>query len=69
MHKNSFYVCVGGNLFKLEGQTKDINLSTLNHAETRNRAIIYNKNIEQMWPFFSYVKVNDSTLENKRKNN
>ena len=24
MHKNSFYVCVGGNHFKLEGQTKVI---------------------------------------------
>ena len=24
MHKNSFYVCVGGNHFELEGQTKVI---------------------------------------------
>ena len=54
VHKNRIYSCVGGNHFKFENQIKvirlkNINLATLNHAETRNRVIMSSKNIERMW--------------------
>ena len=63
MPKNSFYLCFGGDHFELEGQinnhfygkTLDINFSTLNHADIRNRAIICNKYIEQMWFKWSFL--------------
>ena len=71
--KNSFYLCVGGNHCKLEGQnighfdrkTWDINLSTLNHAETRNRAVICNEKYRADVVLaaifcFVYLKVNNT---------
>ena len=74
MHRNSFYVCVGGNYFELGRSNKGhfdrktwvIILSTLNHTETRNLAIICNKNIKQIYVVlaaifcFAYLKVNDT---------
>ena len=73
MHKRLFSLCVGVNLSEFNGQMKiilikkiwEINLSTPNHAESENCALMYNKNLEEMWfrrPFFyfAYLNVKDT---------
>ena len=68
MRKNSFFVCVGGNHFKIEGQTKVILIEKqLNSKSCRNQNSC--NNMEQKYKTdvvlaaifcFAYLKVNDT---------